>query len=30
MSEADNLRMAMGKKKKELMKKDKEKFLKGV
>ena len=29
MSEADNLRMAMGKKKKELMKKDKEKFIKG-
>lgn len=29
MSEADNLRMAMGKKKKELMKKEKEKFLKG-
>ena len=29
MSEADNLRMAMGKKKKELMKKDKEKFFKG-
>jgi len=29
MSEADNLRMAMGKKKKELMKKEKEKFFKG-
>lgn len=29
MSEADNLRMAMGKKKKELMKKEKEKFVKG-
>ncbi len=29
MSEADNLRMAMGKKKKELMKKEKEKFIKG-
>jgi len=29
MSEADNLRMAMGKKKKELMKKDKVKFFKG-
>lgn len=29
MSEADNLRMAMGKKKKDLMKKEKEKFLKG-
>ncbi len=29
MSEADNLRMAMGKKKKELMKKEKDKFLKG-
>src|SRR3990167_2148073 len=29
MSEADNLRMAMGKKKKELMKKDKEKFFQG-
>lgn len=29
MSEADNLRMAMGKKKKDLMKKDKEKFFKG-
>jgi DNA polymerase-3 subunit alpha len=28
MSEADNLRMAMGKKKKELMKKEKEKFIK--
>jgi len=30
MSEADNLRMAMGKKKKELMKKEKDKFLKGA
>jgi DNA polymerase-3 subunit alpha len=29
MSEADNFRMAMGKKKKELMKKEKEKFIKG-
>lgn len=29
MSEADNLRMAMGKKKKELMKKEKQKFLNG-
>ena len=29
MSKADNLRMAMGKKKKELMKKEKEKFLEG-
>jgi len=29
MSEADNLRMAMGKKKKELMKKEKQKFLQG-
>ncbi len=29
MSEADNLRMAMGKKKKELMKKEKEKFING-
>lgn len=29
MSEADNLRMAMGKKKKELMKKEKEKFIAG-
>lgn len=29
MSEADTLRMAMGKKKKELMKKEKEKFIKG-
>ena len=29
MSEADNLRMAMGKKKKELMKKEKEKFIVG-
>ncbi len=29
MSEADNLRMAMGKKKKELMKKEKEKFFQG-
>ena len=29
MSEADNLRMAMGKKKKELMKKEKDKFYKG-
>lgn len=29
MAEADNFRMAMGKKKKELMKKEKEKFLKG-
>jgi len=29
MSEADNLRMAMGKKKKELMKKEKEKFIRG-
>ncbi len=29
MSEADNLRMAMGKKKKELMKKEKEKFFRG-
>lgn len=29
MSEADNLRMAMGKKKKDLMKKEKEKFFKG-
>ncbi|PIP15362.1 DNA polymerase III subunit alpha [Candidatus Roizmanbacteria bacterium CG23_combo_of_CG06-09_8_20_14_all_35_49] len=30
MSEADNLRMAMGKKKKELMKKEKDKFFKGA
>ena len=29
MSEADNLRMAMGKKKKDLMKKDKVKFFQG-
>ncbi|MCS7093431.1 MAG: DNA polymerase III subunit alpha [Patescibacteria group bacterium] len=29
MSEADNLRMAIGKKKKDMMKKEKEKFLKG-
>ena len=30
MSEADNLRIAMGKKKKELMKKEKEKFIQGA
>lgn len=30
MSEADNLRIAMGKKKKELMKKEKEKFIEGA